>query len=92
MINLFLLLILFITEVARSYPNNPDARLNGYIINKINNFLQTHYLRFKLIDDHTVEEARSLVETGRKDKFGKKGGMEALIAAGLMMKGKRKFH
>ncbi|KAM7361908.1 DUF1676 domain-containing protein Osi16 [Cochliomyia hominivorax] len=74
-------------EVARSYPNNPDARLNGYIINKINNFLRTHYLRFKLIDDHTIEEARSLVETGRKDKFGKKGGMEALIAAGLMMKG-----
>ncbi|XP_037815219.1 uncharacterized protein LOC119605938 [Lucilia sericata] len=74
-------------EVARSYPNDPDARLNGYIINKVNNFLQTHYLRFKLIDDHTIEEARSLVETGRKDKFGKKGGMEALIAAGLMMKG-----
>ncbi|XP_065362060.1 uncharacterized protein Osi16 [Calliphora vicina] len=74
-------------EVARSYPNDPDARLNGYIINKVNNFLQTHYLRFKLIDDHTIEEARALVETGRKEKFGKKGGMEALIAAGLMMKG-----
>lgn len=34
-----------------------------------------------------MTEARSAVETGRKGKFGKKGGMEALIAAGLMMKG-----
>ena len=82
---------MFLLEVARSYPNDPDARLNGYIINKINNFLQTHYLRFKLIDDHTIEEARTIAETGRKEKFGKKGGMEALIAAGLMMKGKNIF-
>ncbi|XP_005176898.1 uncharacterized protein LOC101890984 [Musca domestica] len=74
-------------DVARSYPNDPNARINGFIVNKINNFLQTHYLRFKLIDDKTVMQARSLVETGRKDKFGKKGGMEMLLAAGLMMKG-----
>ncbi|XP_053953341.1 uncharacterized protein LOC128860100 [Anastrepha ludens] len=74
-------------EVARSYPSDPNSRLNGYIVNKLSSFLQTHYLRFKLIDTDTVAEARSALETGRKGKFGKKGGMEALIAAGLMMKG-----
>ncbi|XP_054728875.1 uncharacterized protein LOC129237916 [Anastrepha obliqua] len=74
-------------EVARSYPSDPNSRLNGYIVNKLSSFLQTHYLRFKLIDTDTVAEARSALETGRKGKFGKKGGLEALIAAGLMMKG-----
>uniref|UniRef100_A0A0K8U792 Osiris 16 n=1 Tax=Bactrocera latifrons TaxID=174628 RepID=A0A0K8U792_BACLA len=74
-------------EVARSYPNDPNSRLNGYIVNKLSSFLQTHFLRFKLIDSETMAEAHSAVETGRKGKFGKKGGMEALIAAGLMMKG-----
>lgn len=74
-------------EVARSYPNDPNSRLNGYILNKLSSFLHTHFLRFKLIDSETMTEARSAVETGRKGKFGKKGGMEALIAAGLMMKG-----
>ncbi|XP_013100081.1 uncharacterized protein LOC106082236 [Stomoxys calcitrans] len=74
-------------DVARSYPNDPNARINGFIVNKINNFLQTHYLRFKLIDDKTVLQARSMVETGRGGKFGKKGGLEYILAAGLMMKG-----
>ncbi|XP_075144504.1 DUF1676 domain-containing protein Osi16 [Haematobia irritans] len=74
-------------DVARSYPNDPNARINGFIVNKINNFLQTHYLRFKLIDEKTVQQARSFVETGRAGKLGKKGGMEYLLAAGLMMKG-----
>lgn len=49
--------------------------------------MQTHYLRFKLIDDQIKDEEQPIVGTGRKDKFGKKGGMEALIAAGLVMKG-----
>ncbi|XP_037946861.1 uncharacterized protein LOC119678854, partial [Teleopsis dalmanni] len=73
-------------EVARNYPNDPSSRLNGYIVSKLTNFLQTRMLRFKLIDNKTVAESRSAVETGRK-KFGKKGGLEAIIAAGLMMKG-----
>lgn len=79
-----------VTEVARSYPNDPNSRLNGYIVSKLSSFLQTHFLRLKLIDSQTMSEARSAVGTGRKGKFGKKGGLEALIAAGLMMKGKLK--
>ncbi|EDW84598.1 uncharacterized protein Dwil_GK13048 [Drosophila willistoni] len=67
-------------EVARSYPSDPNTRLNGYILAKMENLLKTRYLRFRLLDD------KSLVE-GRKHKFGKKGGLEALLAAGVMMKG-----
>ncbi|XP_030371713.1 uncharacterized protein LOC115621998 [Scaptodrosophila lebanonensis] len=74
-------------EVARSYPSDPNTRLNGYILAKIENLLKTRFLRFRLLDDKGVREARSAVESGRKHKFGKKGGLEALIAAGVMMKG-----
>lgn len=54
--------------------------MNGYIVAKLENLLRTRFLRFRLLDD------KSLVE-GRKHKFGKKGGLEALVAAGVMMKG-----
>lgn len=68
-------------EVARSYPSDPNTRLNGYILAKLENILKTRVLRFRLLDDTSLEEE------GRKHKFGKKGGMEALVAAGVMMKG-----
>ncbi|XP_023163492.2 uncharacterized protein LOC111594436 [Drosophila hydei] len=67
-------------EVARSYPSDPNTRLNGYILAKLENILKTRVLRLRLLDDTSLEE-------GRKHKFGKKGGMEALVAAGVMMKG-----
>ncbi|EDW14709.1 uncharacterized protein LOC6573157 [Drosophila mojavensis] len=67
-------------EVARSYPSDPNTRLNGYILAKLENILKTRVLRLRLLDDTSFEE-------GRKHKFGKKGGMEALVAAGVMMKG-----
>ncbi|XP_017130624.1 uncharacterized protein LOC108148221 [Drosophila elegans] len=67
-------------EVARSYPSDPSTRLNGYIVAKLENLLKTRFLRFRLLDDKSLQE-------GRKHKFGKKGGLEALVAAGVMMKG-----
>ncbi|EDV90706.1 uncharacterized protein LOC6569763 [Drosophila grimshawi] len=67
-------------EVARSYPSDPNTRLNGYILAKLENILRTRVLRFRLLDETSLEE-------GRKHKFGKKGGMEALVAVGVMMKG-----
>lgn len=67
-------------EVARSYPSDPNTRLNGYILAKVENLLKTRFLRFRLMDDSSVVE-------GRKHKFGKKGGLEALVAVGVMMKG-----
>lgn len=71
---------LTLSEVARSYPSDPNTRLNGYILAKLENILKTRVLRLRLLDDTSLEE-------GRKHKFGKKGGMEALVAAGVMMKG-----
>ena len=48
--------------------------------------MQSHTLRLRLLDAQAVEEARSAF-SGRKGKIGKKGGLEAILAAAMMMKG-----
>lgn len=70
-------------EMARSYPTDAQSRLNGYVLAKITNFLQSHTLNVKLLDGADVTEARSAMETGRKKD--KKGG-QSIIAAALLMK------
>lgn len=51
---------------------------------KITNFLQSHTLNVKLLDNNDVDKARSAMDDARKLK--KKGGLEGIIAAALMMK------
>ncbi|KAL5284821.1 hypothetical protein ACFFRR_006874 [Megaselia abdita] len=72
-----------ITEISRSFPKDPAQRLNAYISTRISNFLQSRHLRLKFLNNE------EMTETGRKGggKLGKKGGMETLLAAGMMMKG-----
>uniref|UniRef100_A0A1A9VDN4 Uncharacterized protein n=1 Tax=Glossina austeni TaxID=7395 RepID=A0A1A9VDN4_GLOAU len=79
-----------ISDAARGYPNNPNARFNAYILRKLYNYLQTHYLRLKLLNQQPIEEGR------KGDDYGgggggyggnKKGGYEAMIAAAMMIKG-----
>lgn len=91
-----------ILDVTRNFPSGGSGRLNAYIFNKLNNYLLSHYLRFKLIDEQTIQQARFMTtekDGARKGSGGggmggggmggnKKGGYEPLIAAGLMMKGK----
>lgn len=76
-----------VAELARSFPNDPEKRLNGFLVTKLTNFLQSHTLRLKLLDAKSIEDARAAF-TGRKGKIGgKKGGLESLLAAAMMMKG-----
>lgn len=72
------------SDLARSFPNDPDSRLNGFVLAKITNFLQSHTLNVKLLDSNDVDKARSAMDESRKLK--KKGGLEGIIAAALMMK------
>uniref|UniRef100_A0A1A9W5N2 Osiris 16 n=1 Tax=Glossina brevipalpis TaxID=37001 RepID=A0A1A9W5N2_9MUSC len=76
-----------ISDVARTYPNNPNARLNAYILRKLYNYLQTHYLRLKLIKPQLIEEGRKGDGGGGGHGGNKKGGYEAMIAAAMMIKG-----
>lgn len=76
----------YLTEMARSFPNDAQNRLNGFVLAKVTNFLRSHTLQIKLLDEADVSEARSAVETGRK-KGDKKGGLnQSIITAALMMK------
>lgn len=70
---------------SRGFPQDIHQRLNGYLVTKVGNFLNAHYIRFKLFDTESLAKAQSALMS-RKLKF-KKAGMETLIAGGLMMKG-----
>lgn len=79
-------------DLARSLTGKPDEKLDKYLLYHVGNFLDTHSLKFKLLDSETVEEAQDAVEEGRGKNGlggGKKGGMGGLIAMAMMMKGKR---
>lgn len=70
--------------MARSFPNDFDKRLNGFLLAKVSNFLQSYSINLKLLDVQEVEQARATFEARKK----KKGGLEAIIAAACMMKSK----
>lgn len=66
-----------VTELAREFPNDAEARLDAFLMKKVTGYLNSHSIRFKLFDNQQVVSAR------KKDK----GGMGAIMAAILMMKG-----
>lgn len=77
------------TELARAFPDSAEKRLNGFLVAKVQEFLSSFALRFKLLNDDVASE----VESSRKggyggggDGFGKKGG-GGILAMALMMKG-----
>ncbi|XP_022827556.1 uncharacterized protein LOC111357194 isoform X1 [Spodoptera litura] len=79
----------FAAELARSFPSKPDERLDKYLLYRLGNYLDTHTVKLRLLDENAAEEARALVgeARGKGGLGGKKGGMGGLLAAGLLMKG-----
>ncbi|CRK87107.1 CLUMA_CG000852, isoform A [Clunio marinus] len=72
-----------VSELARAFPDSPEKRLNGFLLAKIQDFLQSYSLKLKL----GSEETSSVFES-RKGGGGKKGGgYGALIGMAMMMKG-----
>lgn len=76
-----------LAELAREFPDDPEARLDGYVLKKITSYLGSHSIKLNLFD---AQEAVS----GRKGGYGggggggkKKGGYGAILAMGAMMKG-----
>lgn len=80
----------FAAELARALPSKPDERLDKYLLFRLGNYLDTHSVKLRLLDDSTTEEARALMGEARGKGGlggGKKGGMGGLLAAAMMMKG-----
>ncbi|XP_034949795.1 uncharacterized protein [Chelonus insularis] len=85
-----------VANLARDFPNDINKRLDAYLMHKVGNYLSSHSISIKLFDSKTLEDARSLsesgfglfkksdAETGRKKD---KGGMSGLAAGLMMMKG-----
>ncbi|XP_066146149.1 uncharacterized protein [Euwallacea fornicatus] len=84
-----------VAELARDFPNDPDARLDAFLMKKVTSYLNSHSVRLNLFDRKSyVEEARR--GRGGSGGGGGKGGggggeggggMGMLMAAGAMMKG-----
>lgn len=75
-------------DLARAFPDSPEKRLNGFLVAKIQDLLQSYSLRFKLLNDDVINEVESR-KGGGGGGFGggdKKGGM-GMIAMAMMMKG-----
>lgn len=80
----------FAAELARAMPSKPEERLDKYLLYRLGNYLDTHSVKLRLLDDSASEEARALIGEARaKGGFGggKKGGMGGLMAIGMLMKG-----
>lgn len=80
----------FVTELARAFPDSAEKRLNGFLIAKVQDFVQSYSLKLKLMTDEqaSVFESR---KGGGGGGFGggkdKKGGMGAMLGMAMMMKG-----
>lgn len=78
-------------DFARAMSAEPEERLDKYLLYHVGNFLDTHSVKLRLLDESAVAEARSMMGEGRAKNplsiGGKKGGMGGLIAMAMMMKG-----
>ncbi|XP_038219600.1 uncharacterized protein LOC119837888 [Zerene cesonia] len=78
-------------ELSRQFPGKPDEKLNRFLLYRLQNYLDSHSLRYRLLDPKTSDDALKMAneetETGRRRKVRGGGGGGALLAAALMMKG-----
>lgn len=83
-------------ELSRQFPGKPEEKLNRFLLYRLQDYLDGHSLKYKLLDPQTTKEALDVAKgndesTGRKKGGGGlgggKGGGGGLIAAAMMMKG-----
>ncbi|KAL0811320.1 hypothetical protein ABMA28_009734 [Loxostege sticticalis] len=84
-------------ELSRQFPGKPEEKLNRFLMYRLQNYLDGHSLRYKLLDPQTTKEAMEMAKGDPSSARGKggggggfgggKGGGGALLASALMMKG-----
>lgn len=87
-------------ELSRQFPGKPEEKLNRFLIYRLQDYLDNHSLKYKLLDPQTSKEAMEMAK-GDKEAIGRKhggggGGIGgkgggALLAAAMMMKGNMYF-
>lgn len=53
-------ILIIVLELAREFPDNPDKRLDGFLVAKLTDFIQSYSLRMKFLDMPTdvLDQAR----------------------------------
>uniref|UniRef100_A0AAR5P5W2 Osiris 16 n=1 Tax=Dendroctonus ponderosae TaxID=77166 RepID=A0AAR5P5W2_DENPD len=74
-----------VAELARNFPNDPDARLDAFLMKKVTSYLNSHAVRLDIFDRKTVQATGGGGKKGGGG--GEGGGMGMMMAAGAMMKG-----
>lgn len=72
-----------VTELAREFPDDPNARLDAFMLKKVSGFLNNHSIKLNLWNAAQDESAGT---ARKKDKKGG-DGLGMILAAGAMMKG-----
>lgn len=78
-----------VAELARDFPNDPEARLDAFLMKKVAGYLNSHSIKLNLYDAQNAITGRGRGGGGGGGGLGggKKGGMGAILAAAAMMKG-----
>lgn len=89
-------------ELSRQFPGKPEEKLNRFLLYRLQDYLDGHSIKYKLLDPQTTKDAMDMTKGDRETKGrkagggggglgGGKGGGGALLAAALMMKGEYRF-
>ncbi|XP_066247967.1 uncharacterized protein [Euwallacea similis] len=80
-----------VADLAREFPNDPEARLDMFLMKKVSRFFNNHSLKLKLWSDNSVDGASARKSGGGLGggggKKGDGGGLGYILAAAAMMKG-----
>lgn len=67
-----------VAVLARDFPNDPDSRLDAFLVKKVHDFFNSHSIKLELTKKDTVA-------TARKKGGGGGGGGGGVLALGAMM-------
>jgi hypothetical protein len=56
-----------VSELARAFPDSPEKRLNGFLVAKMQDVLNSYSLKFKLINDETVTAFEARKDGGEEN-------------------------
>lgn len=81
-----------VADLAREFPNDPEARLDMFLMKKVSKFFDSHSIKLKLWSENGIDGASARKGGGGGyggggGKKGDGGGMGYLLAAAAMMKG-----
>lgn len=63
-----------VAEIAREFPNDPDARLDAFLVKKVSSYLNSHSVKFDFLGSDSAESARDGSSSGSGGLGGGGGG------------------